>query len=68
MKSSLLTGIRALVFAVATFVLFAVSGIKVRSSGDVALFILGLVALWIIAERVFLNLKQKQKKRKPPTT
>jgi hypothetical protein len=66
MKSSLLTGFRALLFALGTFVLLAVSGIKVRSSGDVALFVLGLAAFWVLIERIFLSLKQKQKNTPGP--
>lgn len=66
MKSSLLTGFRALLFALGAFVLLAVSGIKVRSSVDVALFVLGLAAFWVLIERVFLKQKQKQKKTPGP--
>jgi len=39
-----------------------VSGIKIQSSRDVALFVLGLAAFWVLIERVFLNIKKK----KPP--
>lgn len=64
MKGSLLTGFRALAFALGAFLLMAVSGIQViRSSRDVALFVLGLAVFWVLFERVFLNLKQK---KKPP--
>ncbi len=62
MKSSLLIGFRALAFALGAFVLLAVSGIKIQSSRDVALFVLGLAAFWVLIERVFLNIKKK----KPP--
>ncbi len=61
MKRSLLIGFRALVFAVGAFVLLTFGNIKIRSSFDVALFILGLAAFWILIERVFLNLKAKQR-------
>jgi hypothetical protein len=70
MKHSLKTGFRAFAFALGAFVLIALSGIKVRSSTDVALFILGLAAFWVVIERVFMNIKQQkkdpQKKPGPP--
>ena len=62
MKSSLLTGFRAMAFALGAFVLMAVGGIKVRSSLDVTFFVLGLAAFWVVIERVFLNMKQKKRK------
>lgn len=62
MKNSLLTGFRAMAFALGAFVLMAVGGIKVRSSLDVTLFVLGLAAFWVVIERVFLNMKQKKRK------
>ncbi len=66
MKRSLLTGFRALAFALCAFVLLAISGIKVRSSLDVALFVAGLAVFWILIERVFLSAKHKQNQRKAP--
>ncbi len=63
MKRSLLTGFRALAFALSVFALLAISGIKIQSSRDVALFVVGLAALWVLIERVLLSLKQK---KKPP--
>ena len=60
MKKSLLTGFRALVFALGAFALLAISGIKVRSSLDVAGFVLGLAAFWVLIEKVFLNRRQKK--------
>jgi hypothetical protein len=63
MKTSLLTGFRALAFSLSAFALLAISGIRVQSSLDVAVFIVGLAALWVLIERVFLNFKQK---RRPP--
>ncbi len=62
MKGSLLTGFRALAFALGAFVLLAIGGIKIRSSMDVFLFVVGLTAFWIVIERVFMSLKQKQNK------
>ena len=62
MKGSLLTGFRALAFALSAFVLLAIGGIEIKSSRDVALFVLGLVAFWVAIERVFLNTKQKPRK------
>ncbi|MSO73348.1 MAG: hypothetical protein EXQ84_07060 [Rhodospirillaceae bacterium] len=59
MKGSLLTGFRALAFA-----LLALGGIRVKTSADVALFVLGLAAFWALIERVFLNIHKKR--RKPP--
>ncbi len=64
MKRSLLTVFRTVAFAIGSFILLAIGGIKVRSSVDVALFILGLAAFWVVFERVLLMLKTKQKK--PP--
>lgn len=63
MKKSLLTGFRALVFALGAFVLLAVSGIKVRSSLDVAGFVLGLAAFWVLIEKVFMNRGQKNQSK-----
>ena len=65
MKGSLLTGFRAVAFAIGAFVLLAISGIKVKSSSDVALFVLGLAAFWFVIEKIFLNLKTKQQKKPP---
>ncbi len=64
MKGSLLTGFRALAFALGAFTLLALGGIRVKSSTDVALFVLGLAAFWALIERVFLNLQKKRPK--PP--
>lgn len=68
MKHSLLVGFRAVTFAVGIFVLLLVMGkIEIKSSRDVALFILGLAALWVVIEQVLLNLrKQKAARPKPP--
>jgi len=62
MKGSLLTGFRALAFALGAFVLLALGGIKIRSSMDVFLFVVGLTAFWIVIERVFMNLKKNETK------
>ena len=62
MKGSLLTGFRALAFALGAFVLLAISGIEIKSSRDVALFVIGLAGFWVVIERVFLNAKQKPRK------
>ena len=66
MKSSLLTGFRALAFALGAFFLFAVGGIKVRSSADVAGFVLGLAIFWILIEKVFLGLRKRKPKPSKP--
>ncbi|MBX7197978.1 MAG: hypothetical protein K1X51_01220 [Rhodospirillaceae bacterium] len=66
MKSSLLTGFRALAFALGVSILLFVSGrFAIKSSRDVTLFVLGLVAFWVVIEKVFLNLR-KAKAVKPP--
>ena len=65
MKASLLTGFRALAFALGAFVLLAISGIEIKSSRDVFFFVIGLVAFWVVIESVFLRAK-KQKSRKTP--
>jgi len=63
-KRQMLTAFRAFAFAIGCFILMALGGIKVRSAGDVALFVLGLAAFWVLIEKVFLNLKTKQAPRK----
>ena len=60
MKRSLLTAFRAFAFAIGAFILLALGDIRVRSSVDVALFILGLAAFWALIEIVFLNFKSKR--------
>ena len=60
----MLTAFRAFAFAIGCFILMALGGSKVRSAGDVALFVLGLAAFWVLLEKVFLNLKTKQAPRK----
>lgn len=64
MKRQLLTAFRAVAFAVGCFILLALGDIHVRSAGDVALFVVGLAAFWILIEKVFLNLKAKQTPRR----
>jgi hypothetical protein len=63
MKRSLLTGFRAIAFALGAFVLLAMTGIEIRSSRDVAIFVLGLAVFWFLIERVFLNMRQKGTKK-----
>ena len=66
MKSSWLTGFRALLFALGVFILLLVTGrVEIKTSRDVTLFILGLAAFWVVIEKVFLNLR-KQQPPKPP--
>lgn len=65
MKRSLLTAFRAFAFAIGAFILLALGDIQVRSSVDVALFVLGLAAFWVLIEKVFLNLKAKRGLTKP---
>lgn len=43
----------------------ALGGIKVRSAGDVAMFVLGLAVFWVLIEKVFLSMKTKPSPRKP---
>jgi hypothetical protein len=63
MKRSLLTGFRAMAFALGAFALLAVTGnIKIHRTLDVTIFVLGLAIFWFLIERVFLNVKQKQRK------
>ena len=63
MKRSLVTGFRALAFSISAFVLLVVSGsIEVRRSADVAMFIIGLTAFWVLIEKLLLNIKQKRPK------
>ncbi len=65
MKGSLLTGFRAVAFGIGAFILMALGGIRVKSSVDVAMFILGLAAFWFLIEKVFLNLRSKKRPSKP---
>lgn len=65
MKGALLTGFRAVAFAIGAFILMALGGIKVKSSIDVAGFILGLAVFWFLIEKIFLNLRAK---KRPPKT
>ena len=65
MKGSLLTGFRAVAFAIGAFILMALGGIRVKSALDVAGFILGLAVFWFLVEKIFLNLRAK--KRRPKT-
>lgn len=66
MKGSLLTGFRALAFALGVFILLLVSGrLEIKSSRDVALFVLGLAAFWVVIEKVFLNLRKANSAKAP---
>lgn len=60
MKRSLLTGFRAFAFALGAFILLAVGGIKIRSSLDVAGFVLGLAAFWFVIEKVMMSLRKRK--------
>lgn len=62
MKGTLLTAFRALVFALSAFALLAISGIEVRSSVDVAVFVVGLAAFWILIEKIFIARKRQKNK------
>jgi hypothetical protein len=64
MKRQLLTAFRAFAFAIGCFILLALGDIRVRSSGDVALFVLGLAAFWVLIEKVFINMKAKRPPKK----
>ncbi len=65
MKRQLLTAFRAFAFAIGCYIFLALGGIRVRSAGDVALFVLGLAAFWVLIELVFLNFKAKRAPKKP---
>ena len=60
MKRSLLTAFRALAFALGAFLLLVVGGIKVRSSLDVAGFVLGLAVFWLVVEKILLTLRKRK--------
>ena len=64
MKAQLLTAFRAFAFAIGCFVLMALGGITVHSARDVALFVLGLAAFWVLIEKVFLNFRAKKAPKK----
>ena len=63
MKRSLLTGFRALAFALSIFLLLALGGmlgrIRVHSATDVAAFVLGLAAFWIVIERLIAKVRRR---------
>lgn len=59
MKRQLLTAFRAFAFAIGCFVLLALGNTHIASARDVALFILGLAAFWVLIEKVVMNLKAK---------
>lgn len=63
-KGQLLTAFRAFAFAIGCFILMALGGIRVRSAGDVALFVLGLAAFWVLIEKVFINFRAKRSPKK----
>jgi hypothetical protein len=67
MKRSLLTGFRALAFALSIFLLLALGGMlgkmKVHSAVDVTLFVLGLAAFWLIIERLLLKMRRREPSR-----
>ncbi len=64
MKRQLLTAFRAFAFAIGCFILLALGDIRIRSAADVAFFVLGFAAFWVLIEKVFLNLKAKRTPRK----
>jgi hypothetical protein len=64
MKGQLLTAFRAFAFAIGCFILMALGGIRVQAASDVALFVLGLAAFWVLIEKVFLNFKAKRAPKK----
>ena len=63
MKRSLLTGFRALAFALSIFLLLALGGmlgrIRVHSATDVAAFVRGLAAFWIVIERLIAKVRRR---------
>ena len=61
MKQSLLTGFRALAFALGVFMLIVVGGVTIRSARDVTLFVIGLAAFWVLVEKLFLTLRVRRK-------
>jgi hypothetical protein len=65
LKSPFLVGFRAIAFAIGAFILLAIGGIRVQSSRDVFLFVIGLVVFWIVIEMVFLNMKKKNAPKPP---
>jgi hypothetical protein len=65
LKSPFLVGFRAIAFAIGAFILLAIGGIRVQSSRDVFLFVIGLVVFWIVIEMVFLNMKKKNTPKPP---
>lgn len=66
-KAFMLTMFRALVFGICAFALISLGKIKVYSSSDVALFILGAAFLWYLIEVVVLKQlwKKKQQQKRP---
>jgi hypothetical protein len=63
MKRSLLMGFRALAFALSIFLLVSLGGMlgkmKVHSPVDVALFVVGLAAFWVVIERLVIKMRRR---------
>ena len=66
MKRGLLTAFRALVFAVCVFLLATVGGLKIKSGGAVAAFVLGIAAFWVLIETVMMSMMKKKKTKTRP--
>ncbi|TAK99032.1 MAG: hypothetical protein EPO08_17515 [Rhodospirillaceae bacterium] len=66
MKRRLLTAFRAMVFAVCVFLLATVGGLKIKSGGAVAVFILGIAVFWILIETVLMSMAKRKKTKTRP--
>lgn len=66
--ANFMMGVRALLFGVLAFALLALTHIQVKSSMDVALFVLGATFIWFLIEKIVLSKLWQARKtqRQPP--
>jgi hypothetical protein len=66
--ANFMMGVRALLFGLLAFALLALTRIQVKSSMDVALFVLGAAFIWFLIEKVALSKlwQARNKQRHPP--
>ena len=62
--------VRSFLFGILAFAMLALMGIKVRSAWDVAGFVLGATAFWILVEKIVFSVKKSNSKSRgqPPIT
>jgi Zn-dependent protease with chaperone function len=65
MKRGLLGGLRALLVAICVLLVAKVMGYEIKSGPSVGLFMLFIMGLWILAERVLLTISRNKNSTKP---